>query len=107
MKMGRLTKHLNEVIDRTWNASGKCTSHENDIMNAVLGIGGEAGEIVDIHKKIFFHKDKEGYRKELLLEIGDLFYYLIKLMDLYGFTLKEVLLANKEKLFKRYEVKDE
>ena len=45
-------------------------------LNAVFGIGGEAGEIVDEYKKILYHpgkvEDKAGLRKEL----GDLLFYL-------------------------------
>lgn len=101
--MNALEKHLEEVIDLTWNHAKKCKTWDDHVTNAVLGLGGEAGEIVDLHKKMFFHKDKDRHN-ELVNELGDLFYYLAKLLQLHGITMEECLAANKSKLFERYEI---
>lgn len=93
--------HLDEVVNKSWNFSGRIEGWQDNVMNAVLGLGGEAGEIVDLHKKMFFHTEKDRH-DELVNEFGDLFFYAAKLMELHGITLEECLAANKEKLIGRH-----
>jgi NTP pyrophosphatase (non-canonical NTP hydrolase) len=102
--MGKLKKHKEEVVDKLWNASGRCETEKDHFMNAALGLAAEAGEVADIHKKHFFHKVNDKYRGELLLELGDVYFYLLKVQDLWGFSTKEILDANRAKLFERYNV---
>lgn len=99
-----LDNHLNEVVNKTWNYAGRLRDTQDEVMNAALGLVGEAGEVADTVKKMFFHLEAEGRRQELLMELGDVAYYYTKLLDLFGFTLEEVLEANKEKLFARHSV---
>lgn len=94
--------HLCNVVDKTWNYAGLLETERDHILNAVMGLGGEAGEIVDLHKKMLFHKPKDGRREELLHELGDVLYYFNKLRDLYGFSMKEIVEANLIKLSKRH-----
>ena len=94
---------MEEVIDKTWNHAGKCKDEKDHFLNASIGLASEAGEVLDCHKKLFYHRDKD-YSEEIKLEIGDVFYYLIKIMDLHNLTLEEVLEANRVKLMARYEV---
>lgn len=103
---GKLKKHFKEVVSKLWNNSGRCETDKDHFMNAALGLAAEAGEVADIHKKFFYHRQKEGYREELLLELGDVYFYLLKVQDLWGFTTKEILDANRAKLFQRYNVKE-
>jgi NTP pyrophosphatase (non-canonical NTP hydrolase) len=100
-----ITKHLRTVIDKVWNKWGKATTFDLEVFNAALGLAGEAGEVCDLIKKSYFHGDRPGRREQLLLELGDVYFYLSKIQDLYGFTTEEVLEANKEKLFERHEVR--
>lgn len=97
-------KHLNEVINPSWNYAGRCKTWEDEVMNAVLGLGGEAGEVVDQVKKMLYHTEKPAgfHKKKLISELGDSFFYHIKFMDLMGITLEEVLQNNKEKLESRH-----
>ena len=97
-------KHLHEVINPCWNYAGRIDTWEGELQNATLGLGGEAGEIVDQVKKMLYHTDKgkEFHRDKLVQELGDSFFYHIKFMDLMGITLKEVLQANREKLQSRH-----
>jgi len=71
---------------------------------AIAGIGGEAGEIGDLWKKIKFHsKDWNAENKEKMIsETGDMFWYLAKLMQSLDITLDEVLKYNIKKLESRY-----
>lgn len=97
-------EHLDNVINPCWNFAGRCKTWEDEVMNAVLGLGGEAGEVVDQVKKMLYHSPKpDGFhKKKLVSELGDSFFYHIKFMDLMGITLKEVLEANREKLESRH-----
>ncbi len=100
-----LDRHLNEVVNKTWNAGNRCKDFQDHLTNAVVGLASEAGEVLDVHKKMWFHKEKDR-SEEVLAELGDVCYYLSKVLELHGLTLEEVLAYNKKKLFKRYEVKD-
>lgn len=97
-----LNRHLTEVINKSWNFAGRCKTLEDEITNCVMGLAGEAGEVTDLHKKMFFHTPKEGYRDKLRHELGDIYFYLLKLQDLYGFTTEEIIQANREKLESRH-----
>jgi len=104
--MDPLAKHYKNVVSRTWNFSGRVETPKDDIMNAVLGFGGEAGEVVDIHKKMLYHNPKDRYIEDLKLELGDVCYYMSKILNIYGWTLEEILEANKEKLFERHGIEE-
>lgn len=102
--MDLLEKHLKEVINKTWNAANRCETQKDHILNAAIGLASESGEVLDVHKKFFFHKPKER-RAELVSEIGDVLFYLTKLMDLHKITVQECLADNRAKIFERYNVK--
>ena len=102
----QLERHLRDVVNRCWNKWGRCDSHEKEVMNAALGLAGEAGESADVVKKMYFHSAKPGKKEEQLLdlkkELGDVYFYLLKLQDLFGITTEEVLQLNREKLEARH-----
>jgi NTP pyrophosphatase (non-canonical NTP hydrolase) len=95
-------EHLQQVINKSWNFAGKLETDRDHILNAVLGLAGEAGEVADLHKKMFYHADKEGRQEELLNELGDVAFYLLKVLDLNGWTLEDALEVNRAKLMKRH-----
>ncbi|HUD10474.1 MAG TPA: nucleoside triphosphate pyrophosphohydrolase family protein [Candidatus Saccharimonadales bacterium] len=70
----------------------------------VMGIAGEAGEVVEKWKKIVAYKggkitaeDKEELKKEL----GDVVWYIVVLADSLGITFEEVMTLNVKKLADR------
>ena len=70
-------------------------------LHAVLGIAGEAGELVDLIKKsIVYHQPPAA--KKLKEELGDLFHYTAMLLSSQGWTFEEVFEANAIKLRERY-----
>lgn len=95
-------EHLNQVINKTWNFAGRLETTQDHTLNAVLGLAGEAGEVADLHKKMFYHEPKHR-QEELLAELGDVAFYLLKILDIYSWTLEDALLNNREKLMKRHE----
>jgi NTP pyrophosphatase (non-canonical NTP hydrolase) len=97
-------KHLDEIINPCWNFAGRCDTHKDEVMNAVLGLGGESGEIVDQVKKMYYHTQKPDpfHREKIISELGDSFFYHIKFMELLGITLEECLEDNRRKLESRH-----
>lgn len=57
----------------TWQTSG---DRDNDTLHALMGLAGEAGEIVDQYKKHLFKAGRQATREQFLDELGDLYYYL-------------------------------
>lgn len=72
-----------------------------ELLNGVLGLTGEAGEVADIVKKYVFH-GHELDRKELIKELGDVCWYLALLCHALDVPLDVVMISNIEKLRNRY-----
>jgi NTP pyrophosphatase (non-canonical NTP hydrolase) len=73
------------------------------IMNALLGIAGEAGEILDFYKKKLFHPSRAQKDVDLRLEEGDLLFYLALFHENHdGDSLLEVAKDNIRKLQRRW-----
>ena len=100
-----LEDHLHEVVNKTWNFAGRLKTPQDHLSNAVMGLAAEAAEVLDEHKKLFFHTPKNR-SEEILQELGDVMYYLAKVLELHSLTMNECLAANKKKLFERHGVKD-
>lgn len=72
-----------------------------DLLHSVLGISGEAGELVDaIKKHVIYNKPLD--RENVIEELGDMEFYLEQLRQAVGVTREETLQANINKLAKRY-----
>jgi len=71
------------------------------MLAAGLGIAGEAGEIVDELKKIFFH-GRALDKNRLIEEMGDELWYLALLCDALDISMDELATYNITKLEKRY-----
>ncbi len=67
------------------------------------GIGGEAGEYIDVVKKHLFHgRTYLESRNAAFKELGDVLWGIAQAADAWGFKLEEVAMANIEKLKARY-----
>lgn len=74
---------------------------EEAMLNGVLGLNGEAGEVADIVKKNRFQGhslDKEHIAKEL----GDICWYIALLAHSIDYDLETIMQMNVDKLKKRY-----
>ena len=102
--MGKMEKHLAEVVNVSWNFAGRINDQRGHELNAFIGLASEAGECLDIIKKKHFHspKDDEHYKAKLLSELGDIGFYWLKAIDVSGLTVKEVLDYNRKKLESRH-----
>ena len=85
-------------VHRTWQ---KFKDYDAAVTYAALGLGGEAGEVQEVLKKAIF-QGHDLNRFKLIEEIGDVFYYMILLMEYHDISLKQVIDANIEKRKKRY-----
>lgn len=69
--------------------------------NSALGLAGESGECCDIIKK-WLHQGHPLDKEKLLLELGDVLWYISQGAAGLGVTLEDIAQANVEKLRKRY-----
>lgn len=78
------------------------TASDAHLMHMVIGISGEAGELLDaIKKRVIYRKELD--HANVLEELGDIEFYLEGLRQGLGITRDECLAANIAKLGKRYE----
>ncbi len=87
-------------VERTLNPAADYTL-ESRLTLASLGLAGESGEVVDLVKKHLFH-GKPLDREKLILELGDVRWYLESFAWLLGISMEEIELKNIEKLRARF-----
>lgn len=72
-----------------------------DLIHAILGISGEAGELLDaIKKHTIYNKPLDV--ENVIEELGDLEFYLEQLRQILSISREDTLQANINKLRKRY-----
>lgn len=78
--------------------------HKKDVaglINGLMGLTGEAGELTDLFKKWIFHNaqlDEEHAKKE----VGDVCWYIAMICHSMGWDMDEIIQMNIEKLKARY-----
>ncbi len=72
------------------------------LMHMAIGVSGEAGELLDAVKKSSIYQ-KTIDRENVIEELGDIEFYLEGLRQGLNITREETIIANKDKLSKRYE----
>ena len=72
-----------------------------ELKNYLLGLNGECGELTDIFKKVLYH-GKEFDSVDVMLELGDILYYITAICNILGMDLSEIMLNNNAKLMARY-----
>lgn len=78
------------------------TTDKNDLLlNGVLGLAGETGEVADIIKKWKF-QGHELDREKLIDELSDVCWYIAITCEALDVTLEDVMRHNITKLEKRY-----
>ena len=71
------------------------------LINGVMGLCGESGEVIDIVKK-HLHQGHELDREKLIKELGDVAWYLAEAAWALDVPVEDVLAGNIEKLKDRY-----
>lgn len=72
------------------------------VLDWCLGLGGEAGEVLDLMKHAIYHEDSELDKMELAKELGDVLWYVSAIATTFGIDLSDVALLNQVKLKHRY-----
>ena len=80
---------------RTCNADGF------NLLNAALGLTGEAGEFADLIKKINFHGHAQD-NDHLIKELGDALWYIALAAQILDVDLETIMEKNIDKLLARY-----
>ena len=91
---------LNDYQKAAERTSGNLTSWDK-IRNGCYGLNGEAGECIDILKKVEF-QGHEFEPNRLIDELGDVLWYVAQTATGLGITLEDVAQGNIKKLEKRY-----
>ena len=71
------------------------------LSNWGLGLVGEAGDVGSCIKKVIFHKN-DGLKEGIKENLGDMMWYVSMICNEFGWSLKDVLNENFEKLKKRF-----
>ena len=74
------------------------------LLTAAVGISAEGGEFMEIVKKMVFQGKpyNDDNREHLIIELGDVMWYVMQACMALGVSLDEVVEGNVEKLKKRY-----
>lgn len=91
----------NDYQRMAMRTAGEYESKLAKIRNAVYGLNGEAGEVIDILKKHEF-QGHDLSAESIVDELGDCLWYAALLADALDTTLEDVMLRNVEKLKERY-----
>ena len=74
------------------------------LLISAMGLSGEAGEFTDLVKKILFQGTpfSQNVKEKLILELGDVMWYVAQACIALDVEIEEVLARNTEKLSARY-----
>ena len=84
------TRTLNPTLNET-----------EQIINMIMGMNGEVGELTDLFKKNMF-QGHELHICQIIDELGDIMFYVVNLCNMLGVNMEDVLEYNVAKLQKRY-----
>ena len=79
-------------------------SNIHRLLTAAVGVSAEGGEFMEIVKKMVFQGKPwdDHNRKHLVIELGDVMWYVMQACMALNITLDDVIAGNVEKLKKRY-----
>lgn len=91
----------NDYQRMAMRTAGEYKSQYDMLRNAVYGLNGESGEVIDVLKKHEF-QGHDFDRDKIIDEAGDVCWYLALLASALDVTLEKIMQKNIEKLVKRY-----
>lgn len=92
---------INEYQKLAMQTLNKSLSKEDVLINGVMGLCGESGEVIDLVKK-HLHQGHELNKDLIIKELGDVAWYLAEVAYAIDVDLETVLSLNIEKLRKRF-----
>ena len=99
MKDNNMT--ANEYQKLAMTTLNKELSQKEILINGVMGLCGESGEVIDLVKKWYAH-GHDLDREKLIKELGDVAWYVAEIATALDVTLEKVLEKNIAKLKARY-----
>lgn len=98
IEVGSILEVYPTIVDFTRN---KSIGELEELKNYVMGLNGEVGELTDLIKKKLYH-GKEVEPIDIMLELGDVLYYLVAICNVLGIDFYEIAMNNNAKLMARY-----
>ena len=92
---------INEYQKLAMTTLNKDLTEKEVLINGVMGLCGESGEVIDIVKK-HLAQGHELDREKIIKELGDVAWYMAEIATVLDVELEDVLVQNIEKLKKRY-----
>lgn len=95
-----------DTFDKSYKDSFNRISIDNSILEKLLGLNGEVGEVTEIIKKAIRDKNSRlgiDDLSNLKKELGDVLWYLTNLSNSLGMSLEDIAKQNYEKLKSRKE----
>ena len=91
----------NEYQKLAMTTLNKDLSKKDILINGVMGLCGESGEVIDLVKK-HLHQGHELNKEKIIDELGDVCWYIAEISYVLDVPFEEVLSKNIEKLKKRF-----
>lgn len=93
--------NVNEYQKEAMTLLNPALTEKDVLMNALMGLCGEAGEAIDLMKK-HLYQGHELDRQKLIKELGDIAWYLAEAATGLNVPLADILQGNLDKLHARY-----
>ncbi|EHN14123.1 nucleoside triphosphate pyrophosphohydrolase family protein [Clostridium sporogenes] len=93
--------NFKEYQEKALKIKGDYTDNIDQLINGVMGITGESGEVIDIVKKYLYQGHELNHNK-LINELGDTLWYINLIADAINIILEDIAKYNMDKLEKRY-----
>lgn len=78
------------------------TPMQTRLLDWCMGLGGEAGEVLDLIKHVIYHEDTQLDKMELAKELGDVLWYVSAIATTTGIDMADIAALNRAKLIYRY-----
>jgi len=92
--VSRLTKPGQDIVN-------ELTPEDAHQIHMIMGVSGEAGELLDAIKKAVIYRKKIDM-ENVIEELGDIEFYMEGLRQSFGLSREEIVTQNMRKLTKRY-----
>ena len=92
---------INEYQKLAMTTLNPALDKKDVLINGVMGLCGESGEVIDIVKK-HLAQGHELDKEKIIKELGDVAWYMAEIATVLDVELEDVLVQNIEKLKKRY-----
>ena len=92
---------INEYQNLAMRTSNRTLTPTDHLLNGVLGIAGEGGEVADLVKKHMYQGHPLDVQ-HIAKELGDICWYIAEAVTAIGYDMEHIMKMNIEKLKARY-----